>query len=121
MTHQEPRQLAPLHPEAEQEYDENEGQPKSPTASVPAPSLTFSSLSSHDSLPLGCEHKEYFWIKRYRALKRRVSTSSKKNGETCESIIEEEDAEEAVRSCENILIEEEDAEGGEKYRVFVFS
>ena len=97
----EPRELAPLHPEAEVigEYadDDGNGPPKSPSASEPAPSLTFSSLSSHDSLPLGCEHKEYFWIKRYRALKRRVSTSAKKNGETCESIIEEEDAEEAVR------------------------
>lgn len=34
--------------------------------------LKMSSISSSDSLPLGCEHKEYYWIKRYRALKRRV-------------------------------------------------
>ena len=30
--------------------------------------LRFSSVSSDDSLPLGCEHKEYYWIKRSRAL-----------------------------------------------------
>lgn len=35
--------------------------------------LRFSSVSSDDSLPLGCEHKEYYWIKRYRALKRSIS------------------------------------------------
>jgi hypothetical protein len=29
-------------------------------------------VSSDDSLPLGCEHKEYYWIKRYRALKRSI-------------------------------------------------
>ena len=34
--------------------------------------LRFSSVSSEDSLPLGCEHKEYYWIKRYRALKRSI-------------------------------------------------
>lgn len=34
--------------------------------------LKMSSVSSSDSLPLGCEHKEYYWIKRYRALKRKV-------------------------------------------------
>ena len=28
--------------------------------------LRFSSVSSEDSLPLGCEHKEYYWIKRSR-------------------------------------------------------
>lgn len=54
--------------------------PKSPTSSQPVDAkscLTFSSVSSDDSLPLGCEHREYFWIKRYRALKRRVNTARK--------------------------------------------
>lgn len=34
--------------------------------------LKLSSASSQDSLPLGCEHMEYYWIKRYRALKRHI-------------------------------------------------
>jgi len=48
--------------------------------------LKFSSVSSTDTLPLGCEHQEYYWIKRYRALKRRVE--SKRTGAP---VVEEED------------------------------
>eukprot|EP00391_Amoebophrya_sp_Ameob2_P005729 CAMPEP_0178988518 /NCGR_PEP_ID=MMETSP0795-20121207/3852_1 /TAXON_ID=88552 /ORGANISM="Amoebophrya sp., Strain Ameob2" /LENGTH=270 /DNA_ID=CAMNT_0020679795 /DNA_START=190 /DNA_END=1002 /DNA_ORIENTATION=+ len=52
--------------------------------------VTFSSVSSDDSLPLGCEHNEYFWIKRYRALKRRVS-ANKTLVSKQDSILEEEE------------------------------
>ncbi|CAD7959432.1 unnamed protein product [Amoebophrya sp. A120] len=60
----------------------------------PRSEVTFSSVSSDDSLPLGCEHNEYFWIKRYRALKRRVSANKvRQTGENLQEapILEEEE------------------------------
>ncbi|CAD7950227.1 unnamed protein product [Amoebophrya sp. A25] len=60
--------------------------PKSP-ANRAQSEVTFSSVSSDDSLPLGCEHTEYFWIKRYRALKRKVN--SKKDASNIQSIQED--------------------------------
>eukprot|EP00397_Hematodinium_sp_SG-2012_P010340 GEMP01010451.1.p1 GENE.GEMP01010451.1~~GEMP01010451.1.p1 ORF type:complete len:262 (+),score=53.36 GEMP01010451.1:158-943(+) len=47
--------------------------------------LKMSSVSSDDSLPLGCEHKEYYWIKRYRALKRKVHGRGGDDGEEFEN------------------------------------
>eukprot|EP00747_Dinoflagellata_sp_TGD_P097261 gnl/TRDRNA2_/TRDRNA2_167080_c0_seq1.p1 gnl/TRDRNA2_/TRDRNA2_167080_c0~~gnl/TRDRNA2_/TRDRNA2_167080_c0_seq1.p1 ORF type:complete len:265 (-),score=44.63 gnl/TRDRNA2_/TRDRNA2_167080_c0_seq1:111-905(-) len=68
--------------------------------------LKLSTISTDDSLPLGCEHQEYYWIKRYRALKRRVEGNT---GSAVGSVLEEgeeEDAEglgeEAYRSTDAI-------------------
>eukprot|EP00747_Dinoflagellata_sp_TGD_P167180 gnl/TRDRNA2_/TRDRNA2_191156_c0_seq1.p1 gnl/TRDRNA2_/TRDRNA2_191156_c0~~gnl/TRDRNA2_/TRDRNA2_191156_c0_seq1.p1 ORF type:complete len:265 (+),score=54.05 gnl/TRDRNA2_/TRDRNA2_191156_c0_seq1:91-885(+) len=63
--------------------------------------LKLSTISTDDSLPLGCEHQEYYWIKRYRALKRRVEGNT---GSAAGSVLEEGDE------------EDEEASGDEAWR-----